>query len=71
MGVNTLLKATSAMKVPKPSFNHKSDHHSIDTRLPNHWWANSCATLAKIKLLLLILRELGSNNNVDFLKAPI
>lgn len=29
--------------VAKPSFSHKWVHHSIVTRLPNHWWASSCA----------------------------
>ena len=27
------------------SFSHKSSHQAIVTRLPNHWWASSCAAV--------------------------
>ena len=31
-----------AMKVAKLSLSHRSFHHLMVTRLPNHWWASSC-----------------------------
>ena len=30
------------MKVAKDSFNHRSFHQVMVTRLPNHMWASSC-----------------------------
>ena len=30
----------------KDSFSQMSSHQAIVTRLPNHWWASSCAAVA-------------------------
>ena len=35
---------SSAMNVAKASFSQMPFHQRIVTRLPNHWWASSCAT---------------------------
>ena len=35
---------TSAMNVANASFSQMPFHQRIVTRLPNHWWASSCAT---------------------------
>lgn len=40
----TCAVAYCSMKLANPSFNHKSFHHFIVTRFPNHWCANSWMT---------------------------
>ena len=35
--------ALHSMKVAKLSFSHRSSHHFMVTRSPNHWWAISWA----------------------------
>uniref|UniRef100_A0A182QGM6 USP domain-containing protein n=1 Tax=Anopheles farauti TaxID=69004 RepID=A0A182QGM6_9DIPT len=48
-----------ATYVAKPSFSHRSVHQRIVTRLPNHWWASSCAMTDATRCLLLAVDTLG------------
>lgn len=41
----TTLIAKNPKNEENPSFSHTSFHHFGVTRLPNHWWATSCAAM--------------------------
>src|SRR5579885_1666555 len=41
----------NSIQVAKASFSQRSSHHSIVTRLPNHWWAISWATTSAMRFL--------------------
>ena len=56
----------------KPSFSHKSSHHSGVTKLPNHWWANSweITALTPRWSLIVLVDELKSNADSRYVIRP-
>ena len=42
--------ALLSIQLANPSFSHRSSHQAMVTRLPNHWWAISCASVEKDSL---------------------
>ncbi len=39
----------NSIQVANASLSHRSSHHCIVTRLPNHWWAISWATTSAMR----------------------
>src|SRR5215210_7678360 len=52
----------------KASLSHRSSHHFIVTRLPNHMWANSCATTWAMLFSACHEAVLGSMIRADWRK---
>lgn len=52
--------AFCSIQVAKASFSQISSHSATDTRLPNHWWATSCATRRKTPRSVRVLLRAGS-----------
>lgn len=50
-------------QVANPSFSHKSVHHFMVTKLPNHWWANSWAITYATASFSRMDGRLGSYSN--------
>ena len=49
-----------AMNVAKLSLSHRSFHHLMVTRLPNHWWAISCETTSAMNCFVRVDDVFGS-----------
>ena len=47
----------------KDSFSQRSSHQPMVTRLPNHWWATSWATVMKTFCLSASVDSLGSSRS--------
>jgi len=63
--VMKLTKSTprAATYVANPSFNQRSVHHFMVTRLPNHWWASSWAITSATPCTLSTVATSRSINN--------
>ena len=58
-----------AMNVAKLSLSHRSFHHSMVTRLPNHWWAISCETTSAMNCFVLVDEVFWSYSSTASLKV--
>ena len=54
-----------SIQVAKPSLSHRSSHHAMVTRLPNHWWAISCAAVVNTRCWSDTLDVAGSSRSED------
>lgn len=60
----------ASIQLAKPSLSHRSSHHAMVTRLPNHWCAISCAATVNTPCLVSMLATAGSSNN-EYSKVKI